>query len=492
MEVVTVALVAVLISSILYLIFGGTHHKNLPPGPKPWPIVGNLLQLSDRPHSQFAELAKIYGDLFTLRLGSETVVVASTPAAAAEIIKTHDRIFSGRYVFQSFRVKNNIENSIVWAQCNDSWKNLRKICRTEIFTQKMIESQAHVRERKCLEMVEYLKGKQGEEVKIVEVIFGTLVNIFGNLIFSQNVFKLGDESSGSTEMKEHLWKMLELGNSTNPADYFPILGRFDLFGHRKEVLDCLQGIYNVWGAMLNERKSAMKLAGYERKNDFVDICLDAGLNDDQINSLFMVSSHDLFGAGTETSASTTEWAITELTRNPQVTAKIRSELQTVVGERPVKESDFPNLPYLQATVKETLRLHPPTPFLLPRLALDTCQVLNYTIPKNCQVMVNAWAIGRDPKNWTDPLTFSPERFLESKVDFKGTDFELIPFGGGRRICPGIPLANQFISLLIATMVHNFEWVLPNGMDPSRLIMEEKFGLTLQKEPPLSIVPKSIA
>ncbi|OVA16215.1 Cytochrome P450 [Macleaya cordata] len=488
MEIVTVALIAVVISSVLYLIFRDSGPKGLPPGPKPWPIVGNLLQLGDKPHSQFAELAQTYGDLFTLRMGTQTVVVASTPSAATEILKTHDRILSGRYVFQSFRVKDHVENSIVWSECNDTWKNLRKVCRTELFTQKMIESQAHVRERKAWEMVEFLKKKEGEEVKIVEVIFGTLVNIFGNLIFSQNIFELGDPSSGSVELKEHLWRMLELGNSTNPADYFPIMGRFDLFGQRKEVAECLQGIYDVWGAMLKERKAAKKARGNEGKNDFVEVLLDSGLNDQQINALLM----ELFGAGTETSASTIEWAITELTKNPKVTAKIGSELLTVVGHSTVKESDIPNLPYLQAFVKETLRLHPPTPLLLPRRALETCQVLNYTIPKECQIMVNAWAIGRDPKTWSNPLAFSPERFLNSSIDFKGNDFELIPFGGGRRICPGVPLATQFISLIVATLVQNFEWDLPNGMNPKDLNMEEKFGLTLQKEPPLYIVPKSRA
>lgn len=198
----------------------------------------------------------------------------------------------------------------------------------------------------------------------------------------------------------------------------------------------------------------------------------------------------MFGAGTETSASTIEWAIAELTKNPTILSKLRQEIQTIVGHNPIKESHLPHLPYLQACVKETLRLHPPTPLLLPHKALEPCQLLGYTIPKDCQVMVNAWAIGRDPKTWKDPLNFSPERFLNSNVDFKGNDFELIPFSSGRRICPGVPLATQFLQLIVGTMVQSFEWGLPNGMQPSELVMDEKFGLTLQKEPPLLIVPKA--
>ncbi|KAF5184264.1 (S)-N-methylcoclaurine 3'-hydroxylase isozyme, partial [Thalictrum thalictroides] len=199
---------------------------------------------------------------------------------------------------------------------------------------------------------------------------------------------------------------------------------------------------------------------------------------------------EIFGAGTETSASTIEWAITELTKNPRVTSKLHAELINVVGDKTVKESNIPHLPYLQAIVKETLRLHPATPLLLPRRALETCKVMNYTIPKECQIMVNAWAIGRDPKTWDDPLAFKPERFMNSSVDYKGNDFELIPFGGGRRICPGLPLASQFLSLIVATLVQNFEWSLPQGMNTNELTMDEKFGLTLQKDPPLLIVLKA--
>ncbi|XP_058092415.1 (S)-N-methylcoclaurine 3'-hydroxylase isozyme 1-like [Magnolia sinica] len=208
------------------------------------------------------------------------------------------------------------------------------------------------------------------------------------------------------------------------------------------------------------------------------------------STLAMCLRREMFGAGTETSASTIEWAMAELIKNPDIMSKVRSELDRVVGPKMVKESDLPSLPYLQACVKETLRLHPPTPLLLPHRALEKCQLFDYTIPKDCQLMVNAWAIGRDPKTWNDPMTFVPERFLNSTVDYKGNDFELIPFSAGRRICPGVPLASQFIPLIVASLVQNFVWGLPNGMRPSELVMDEKFGLTLQKEPPLLVVPKA--
>ncbi|KAF5180047.1 (S)-N-methylcoclaurine 3'-hydroxylase isozyme [Thalictrum thalictroides] len=312
MEVLSTAMVSLLLIFLfIFFILRDSQKKDLPPGPSPSPIVGNLLQLGKKPHAEFAKLALEYGELFTLKLGSQTVVVASSPAAAAEILKTHDKILSGRYVFQSIRVKEHNDYSIVWSECNENWKFLRKVCRTELFSPKMIESQAYIREAKALDMVRFLRNKEDEVVKIVEVVFSTLFNIFGKLIFSKDVFDLEDPTGGSAELKEHLWKLMDMGKySTNPADYFPIMGKFDLFGQRREAAKVLKQIYDVWGVMLKERRRSIKV---NKENDFVNVLLNAGLDDQKINALLM----DIFGAGTETSASTIEWAITELTKNPR-------------------------------------------------------------------------------------------------------------------------------------------------------------------------------
>ena len=178
-------------------------------------------------------------------------------------------------------------------------------------------------------------------------------------------------------------------------------------------------------------------------------------------------------------------------KNPESMKKVRDELdREIVNQDSVKESNIVKLPYLQACVKETLRLHPPAPLLLPHRAPETCQVRNYTIPKNAQVLVNVWAIGRDPSIWDEPLKFRPERFLNSALDFKGNDFEFLPFGAGRRICPGLPMAVRQVSIVLASLIHCFDWSLPQGKDPLHLDMNEKFGVTLQKEQPLLLIPKS--
>ncbi|PKI40439.1 hypothetical protein CRG98_039163 [Punica granatum] len=182
----------------------------------------------------------------------------------------------------------------------------------------------------------------------------------------------------------------------------------------------------------------------------------------------------------------------ELLRNPEKLSKAQAELEQVIGRgKPVKESDIARLPYLQATVKETFRMHPAGPLLLPRRAGATVQVGGYTIPEGAQILVNVWAVGRDPATWKDPEEFIPERFLGLDMDVKGRSFELLPFGGGRRICPGLPLAIRMLHLMLGSLLNFFNWRLEDCVSPETMEMGEKFGMTLQKAQPLRAVPLPI-
>ena len=197
----------------------------------------------------------------------------------------------------------------------------------------------------------------------------------------------------------------------------------------------------------------------------------------------------MFIAGSDTSGLTTEWAMAELLRKPKTLQKARDEVLQVIGTHgEIKESDIDRFPYIQAVVKETLRLHPPAPLLLPYIAGKDVEVSGYTIYKGSQVVVNAWSIGRNPKYWTNPLSFEPERFVGSKLNYKGRDFEYIPFGAGRRICPGLPLAQRMVSLMLSSMLHSFNWKLPEGITPENLDMSEQYGLTLKMATSLCAVP----
>ena len=197
-------------------------------------------------------------------------------------------------------------------------------------------------------------------------------------------------------------------------------------------------------------------------------------------------------AGSETTSVTVIWAMAELLRNPEKMAKAKAELHEVIGRKEtIKESDISKLPYLQAVLKETFRLHPADPLLVPHKAEEDVEINGYIVPKNANILINVWASGRDSDTWSNPDVFVPERFLQSEIDARGQHFQLIPFGSGRRMCPGQPLAHRMVHLMVAAMIHYFEWKLEEGMKPEDIDMEENFGLATQKAVPLMAIPVTI-
>lgn len=199
----------------------------------------------------------------------------------------------------------------------------------------------------------------------------------------------------------------------------------------------------------------------------------------------------MFTAGTDTTTSTLEWAMAELLHNPHCLSKVQAELRAIIDAgKKVEEENLDDLPYLKAVIKETLRLHPPLPFLVPHKAMDSCKMLGFHIPKETQILVNVWAIGRDPKKWKKPHEFKPERFMEAETiaNFKGHHFEFIPFGSGRRMCPAVPLAERVLPLALGSVLHSFNWVLGGKMKAEEMDMRERMGITLKKDVPLKAIP----
>ncbi|CAN1751981.1 (S)-N-methylcoclaurine 3'-hydroxylase isozyme 1 (Fragment) [Linum perenne] len=483
-----------LLPSIIILLITAAKPRPLPPlppGPKPWPIIGNLLQLSKKIHVSFAAFSKLHGPLISLRLGSQLVVVASSPAAAVEILRTHDRFLSARYFprIAPFSIAELDRKAIIWSSsCNDNWKNFRSIFKNQLFSAKAIEAQAAVRERKAAEMVNFVGSRAGEEIDVGEVVFTTAFDSLSNLIFSRDIIGF-EKTATAAKLKSLVWRMMELGAAPNLSDFFPVLEKLDLQGLRRENIRNVNELFSVWKTYVKERREIrIRRRGDDTDGDFLDIFLENGLDDDQIDWLNL----ELFMAGSDTNTTTIEWAMTELIRNRVVMEKLLEELKTEFPNRDqlLKEADVYQLPYLTATIKETLRLHPPAPLLLPHRSPETLQVMNYTIPEGAKVMVNVWAIGRDCSIWGDDASsFKPERFVGSSVDVRGQNFELLSFGAGRRMCPGIPLAARQIPLLLANLVWSFDWCLPKGVESAaELDMEEKFGVTLQREMPLVLVP----
>lgn len=198
----------------------------------------------------------------------------------------------------------------------------------------------------------------------------------------------------------------------------------------------------------------------------------------------------MFSAGTETSSTTIDWAMAELMRNPCVMAKAQTEIREVLkGKKTLDDNDIQTLKYLKFVIKETLRLHAPIP-LLPRACRKECEVAGYTIPLKAKVSVNVWAIGRDPEYWHEPESFIPERFERKSIEFTGNDFEFIPFGAGRRICPGINYGLVNVELCLAQLLYHFDWKLPNGMNPNDMDMAETKGLAVSRKNSLLLIPTS--
>lgn len=196
----------------------------------------------------------------------------------------------------------------------------------------------------------------------------------------------------------------------------------------------------------------------------------------------------MFNAGSDTSSASLVWTMAELIRNPSVLKKATEEVRDAVkGKLKVEERDLPRLSYLRSVVREGLRLHPPLPLLVPRETIESCEMMGYEIPPKTTVFVNALAIATDPKSWESPDEFQPERFLNSTVDFRGQDFEFLPFGAGRRVCPGINFGVVLIELALANLLNRFDWTLPEGMGVGDVEMEEAFGLTTHKKTPLCLI-----
>ncbi|KAJ4756366.1 Cytochrome P450 [Rhynchospora pubera] len=198
----------------------------------------------------------------------------------------------------------------------------------------------------------------------------------------------------------------------------------------------------------------------------------------------------MFSAGTDTSSATLTWIMTELMINPRAMAKARDEVRKIAGKKgKVEEHDLQNLTYLKIVIKETMRLHPPAPLLIPRETTETCVIQGRKVPPETRIIINARSISLDPNTWEDAEEFRPERFIDNNADFRGQDFRLVPLGVGRRSCPGINFALPVVELVLANLLYCFDWTLPACMTKEELDLEEELGITMHKKNPLVLVPR---
>ncbi|KAM3339305.1 hypothetical protein P3S68_029174 [Capsicum galapagoense] len=465
-----------------------------PPGPWPWPVIGNLFNIAPVRFRCFAEWAQIYGPIFSFYLGSQLNVVVNDAELAKEVLKDNDQNLANR--FRTKPLDNVSKNGmdLIWADYGPHYVKVRKLCNLELFTPKRIEALRPIREDEVTAMVGNIFRDSNTPCNVSKtlmlrgylgaVAFNNITRVtFGKRFMNSQ----GEVDAQGEELKAIVTNGLKIGGKLNLGEYVPWL-RW-AFKDEDEALEAQDRRLEKFTRIIMEEHTVARKKTGETKQHFVDALLtlqkEYDLSDDTVIGLLW----DMITAGMDTVAITVEWAMAELVRNPRVQQKVQEELDRVIGsDRIVNETDISKLSYLQHVVKESLRLHPPTPLMLPHMAGSNVQVGGYNIPKGSIVHVNVWALGRDPKVWEYPLQFWPERFMKEDVDMKGHDYRLLPFGAGRRTCPGMNLAVNLVTSMIAHLLHHFVWSLPNGVEVKDVDMMESPGTVTYMQTPLHVVP----
>ncbi|XP_068650606.1 cytochrome P450 71AU50-like [Aristolochia californica] len=461
----------------------------LPPGPPGLPILGNLLMLGELPYRCLHRLAKEYGSIMFLRLGFVPTVVVSSPLAAQEFLKTHDLVFASRPFTQAAKYMSYDTRGLSFNPYGPYWRSVRKLCTLELLSSVKIDSFRPMRKREVGLFVQSLKdiadagGVADVSAKVSSLTTDmTCLMVFGN--------KYADKELDERGFKAVIQEGMRLAAAFNIADYIPFVGVFDLQGLTRRFKAFNQVMDVFFEKIIDEH---MEDKGRAQQRDFVDVLLclmrsgdtEIKLERTHIKAIIL----DMLAGGMDTSSTAVEWAFSEIFRNPQVLNKVREELDTIIGlDRMVEESDLPNLEYLDMALKESLRLHPVAPLLIPHAAMADCTVNGFQIPKNSRIIINTWAIGRDPSAWPNAEEYLPERFVGTNIDVKGRDFQLLPFGSGRRGCPGMQLGLSVTRLILARLLHCFDWELPDGTSPTELDMTEEFGLTVPRANHLLVRP----
>ncbi|KAL8122472.1 hypothetical protein AgCh_018989 [Apium graveolens] len=500
-----------IISTIIRTILKNRTRSSLPPGPFRLPIIGHLHLLAPIPHQALHKLSKRYGPLMHIFLGSNPCVIISSPEMAKEFLKTHEASFSDRPQTVASMHLSYDSQDFMFAPYGPYWKFVKKLFMSDLLGGQTLDLLQSVRRYEIQSMINVMfkKSLAGEAVNVG----GELIRLTNNVISSMVMRKRSESEEEAGEVRKLIKEVFDTSGIFNLSDFIWFCKNLDLQGVKKSVVD-VRGRYDKMMDRIIEEHRHLRMKKKEGSNeadappkDFLDTLLDIYEDDsleiklsmDKVKAIIL----DMLTAGTDTSASVIEWTLAELINHPIVMEKVRREIDTVVGKsRLVEESDIVNLPYLQAIVKETLRLHP-SGSLIPRQATEGCNIGNYYIPAETRIFVNVWALGRDPNYWENALEFKPERFImtsneyessgKGQVDVRGQHFQLLPFGSGRRGCPGTTLALKIIQTTVAAMIQCFEWnVVGNETYKSitPVNMEEGKAITLSRAHPLICVPEA--
>ncbi|KAM0951331.1 putative premnaspirodiene oxygenase [Dioscorea sansibarensis] len=422
-------------------------------------------------------------------------------------MKTHELNFSSRPKIIANRILAYGHQDMIFTSYGEFWSQLRRICILELLSPRKVQSLQSIRQEEVLNLIIIIiiiiiRTRMSSVVNLSELLFS-----LGNDIIARTV--MGTKCKDQTCFLDALDETVEASAAINQADFYTssrLLNLFCLTRFKSLNFACekLIGLSKAsyksterQGWLGNRVGQGMILLMFFRGCKKKAPCLSPSQMSAQICHLR--ESTDMVAAGSETSANTLEWAMTELMRNPLVIKKAQAEVREVLRQgkdiTAEEERILREMKYLRMVIKETLRLHPPAPLLLPRECQETCEVLGYMIPAKARVLVNVWAMGRDPQYWDEAEEFKPERFVGNPIDFKGANFEYLPFGAGRRMCPGVHFGLATVELVLAQLLYNFDWKLPPGIKPCDLDMTETLGATSKRKADLfllGVLPQHIA
>ncbi|BBN02736.1 protein MpCYP823A2 [Marchantia polymorpha subsp. ruderalis] len=501
-----IALAVITVAYLIVLPYVKLMGKKLPPGPPVWPVLGSLPYLGGELHEVLWSLSKKYGDVMRVGLGQYNLIVISSAEASEECMRLRDTEFhhrSARTIQRSAaKYVGHDGQDIVFSDYNDHLRMLRKVCTTELFTVARMNKSAQLRGlelRRLLRTVQSFHEK-GEPMEVRDHFHSLTMNVMCLMMFGKRYY--GADLPVTQELQNFqrlIRDTFDNAGRLNLSDLVWFLRPFDLQGINKTLGDIRIRSEKLYGMIIQEhreRRVKAEAAGSFATDDkdamdFVDVLITptderSHISDKAITGLL----HDMVLAGTDTSATTLEWALLECVRNPDMQKKLHEELDRVIGrDRPVEESDIQNLPYLNAFIKEVFRMRTTGPITLPRLNEKPSTLGGYYIPANSTVFVNIFAIAHDPRYWDKPMEFNPDRFLNSNIGLLGNDYQLTPFGAGRRKCVGMALGTVMVFRSLATLMHAYEWSLPEGTTPETLDTSAKYLLVLRNAVPLRVNAK---
>ncbi|KAE8652315.1 cytochrome P450 81Q32 [Cucumis sativus] len=464
-----------------------TRRRNLPPSPPSFPIIGHLHLLQRPTHRNFQNIAAKYGPIFTLRFGSHLAVIVSSLQIAQECFTKHDLIFANRPRLLSGKYLGYSWTTMAAASYGDHWRNLRRLAAMEIFSPTRLNASLAFRKDEIQRLLVKLHSESFAKVELTPMFSELSFNIVMRVVAGKRYYgeKVSDDAE-ARKFRELMDEVSRQGGTSQWVDFMPIMKWIGFGGYEKILAKSAIWADRFVQELVDEHRNK-KVLGREEQSSLLHRLLELQLSqpeyytDQIIKGLVLV----LLRAGIDTSSVTLDWAMTELLNHPEVLAKAKAEIDTKIGQdRTVEETDVANLNYLQAIISETFRLHPPAPMLLTHYSSDDCVVAGYNIPRGTMLLVNASAIHRDPKSWDDPTSFRPERFLGAGNELQTN--KLIPFGVGRRACPGEIMGLRVVGLTLGLLIQCYEWK-KHGYD--NVDTTEYGGITILKVKPVETMCK---